>query len=100
MTEFLNSDTMRWVNVAAASVVVSLLIAGTMCRWEEMPPRIRRIVPWVILTYVIVAYGHAEIAWSTDHPPEGYRLILSLLNLCGLIIALVYGFSDDDYDEE
>ncbi len=86
--------------MAASSIAASLLIAGAILRWEHMPLRIQRIIPWVILTYVIIAYGSAEIAWSENPVPQGYRVVLLMLNLLGLIIALLFGFADKDYEQD
>lgn len=90
-------DTIRWLNVLMSSGVVALLLAGSIARWDIMPLRIRRVIPWIIFTYVIIAYGSAEIAWQTGDASPGLRVVLLLLNLIGLIVALVYNFADDDY---
>lgn len=90
-------DWLRWVNVALSCFVVVLLVAGTVVRWHPMPARFKRIAPWVILTYVIIAYGSGE-ALAQDVEP-GLRIGLMALNLCGLIVALVWRMDAPDYDE-
>lgn len=90
-------DIVRWFNVALSSVVVALLIAGAVARWDVMPKRFRRITPWVVSTYVIIAYGSGEAATSSTSP--GYRVLLLALTLIGLVIALLYRIGDETYDE-
>lgn len=90
-------DMVRWFNVVLSSVVVALLIAGSVMRWDVMPKRFRRITPWVISTYVIIAYGSGEAATSNTSP--GYRVLLLALTLIGLVIALLYRIGDETYDE-
>lgn len=92
-------DWLRWVNVALAGTVVVLLVAGAVARWDHMPSRFKRISPWVILTYVILAYGSAEVATSTEQVDPGLRVGLLVLNLCGLLVALVWRIGDADYSE-
>lgn len=93
----IESDYVRWFNVALSSLVVALLIAGAVTRWDVMPKRFKRISPWVIATYVIIAYGSGEAATS-DTPP-GFRVFLLALTLTGLVIALLYRIDDESYDE-
>lgn len=90
-------DIVRWINVALSSLVVALLIAGSVTRWNVMPQRFKRIAPWVIATYVIIAYGSGEAATSNTSP--GFRVILLALALIGLVIALLYRIGDETYDE-
>lgn len=90
-------DWLRWANVALSCLVVVLLVAGATARWDHMPPRFKRITPWVICTYVIIAYGSGE-ALATDVEP-GLRIGLMALNLCGLLVALVWRMHVPDYDE-
>lgn len=97
-TSDVDADALRWANVGLAAVVVVLLTAGATMRWRVMPKRLKRIVPWVILTYVIIAYGSGEIAVSTTAVDPGVRVVLMILNLLGLTIALLYGIDDEDYD--
>lgn len=92
-------DWMRWVNAVLAGVVVLLLVAGTVARWHVMPQRFRRIAPGVIGTYVIIAYGSGEIAASPDHVDPGLRVAFLMVDLLGLIVALLWGFADHDYDD-
>lgn len=92
-------DWLRWVNVGLSGLVVVLLVMGAVARWDHMPPRFKRIVPWVILTYVIIAYGSGEVASSSDHVDPGLRVGLMMLNLSGLIVALVWRMDAPDYDE-
>lgn len=86
-------EALRWTNVALSMVAVGLLIAGTMFRWDEMPARLRRIAPWVVCTYAIIAYGSGEAA-ATDAEP-GLRILFLALNLVGLLIALLYRFGHE-----
>jgi hypothetical protein len=92
-----DGDSIRWINVVLSSLVVALLIAGAWLRWDSMPRRFRRITPWVICTYVILAYGSGEAATSDASP--GIRVSLLLLDLIGLVIALLYRIGDETYDE-
>ena len=94
--DFANWDAVRWFNVMAACLVVALLVAGTMVRWESMPLRIRRVIPWIIFTYVVIAYGSAEVA-VTENISPGFRVMLMTLNLLGLIVALIFDFTEVEY---
>ena len=90
-------DVVRWINVVLAMGAVCLLVSGTIQRWHDMPKRIQRIAPWVACTYVIVAYGSGEAAAQDAEP--WLRVLLMTLNLCGLLIALLYRFGAASYDE-
>lgn len=90
---------MRWVNAGLAGLVVVLLVAGAVARWDVMPARFKRITPWVIGTYVIIAYGSGEIAASGDVVDPGLRVALLMAVLLGLIGALAWGFAAHDYDD-
>lgn len=92
-------DWLRWVNVVLSGLVVVLLVMGATARWDHMPARFKRIVPWVILTYVIIAYGSGEVATSSETVDPGLRVGLMMLNLTGLIVALVWRMDAPDYDE-
>lgn len=96
MTALLNSDALRWVVVAVACADVALLFAGTIARWDTFTPRLRRVVPWVIATYVVIAYGAGEVASASTPAPTGIRVILTLLVLLGLLIALSYRITEDN----
>ena len=100
MELLLSWDGLRAVNAILAVVVVTLLTAGTVTRWKVMPKRIQHIAPWVILTYCIIAYGSVEVARAEGTVAPGVRVTLTTLNLCGLIIALLYGISDREYEFE
>lgn len=93
----IDTDLIRWLNVALAMAVVVLLVTGAVYRWHAMPKRFQRITPWVIGTYVIIAYGSGEAA-TADAPP-GLRVSLLALDLIGLVIALLYRIGDESYDE-
>lgn len=86
-------DLMRWGNVALASISVALLTATTIRRWDLLPKRIRRISVWFILILAVTAYGSGEAA--TQEVPPGYRVLLMLLALAGLIVTILYRFNDD-----
>lgn len=90
-------DALRWFNVAASCLVVILLTAGTIRRWDIMPPRFRRMAPWVIATYAVIAYGSGEVAAAPSHVPPGIRVALMSLTLIGLLVAALYGFDDETY---
>lgn len=90
-------DWLRWANVALAGLVVMLLVMGTIARWRVMPGRLRRIVPWIICTYVVLAYGSGEAA-RQDTPP-GVRVALTACVLSGLVVALLYRIGEDDYSD-
>lgn len=91
------ADWMRWLNVILAGLDVLLLVAGSIARWDHMPARLRRIVPWVIATYVVIAYGSGEAA--RQDTPAGVRVALTACVLSGLMVALLYRIGDDDYSE-
>lgn len=95
MTEFW--EVVRWFNAFAAAFVVVILVAGTVKRWDVMPARLQRIVPWVICTYAVIAYGSGEVASAGDAVSPGIRVAMLTLTLSGLIVALLYGFHDEDY---
>jgi hypothetical protein len=90
-------DALRIFNVIASIVVVALLFMGAIARWDEMPLRFKRITPWVIGTYVVIAYGSGE-AFANDVEP-GYRIVLLSANLLGLIVSLVYRMGDRTYEK-
>lgn len=96
-TEFVAWEGWRYVNAVLSLIAVLLLSWGSAVRWREMPPRIRRITPWVIFTYAIISYGSVEVARSEVPVPPGVRVLLTTLNLVGLIIALLVGIKDDRY---
>lgn len=87
----------RYVNAVLALFVVVLLSWGCTVRWHEMPTRIQRIAPWVILTYAIIAYGSVDLATQATPVPAGIRVLLTTLDLVGLLIALLYGIQDEEY---
>lgn len=89
-------DFIRWVNVALSGLVVVLLIADFIDRWPAMSTRSKRVDPWIILTYLILAYGSGEVARSSTEVPPGIRVTLLLLDLFGLAIALAYRTPGDD----
>lgn len=93
----MSPDWLRWVNVCLAMVDVMLLIAGSIARWKAMPRRFKRIVPWVIATYVVLAYGSGEAA--RQETPAGVRVALTACVLSGLMVALLYRIGDDDYSD-
>lgn len=84
----------RVVNVALAALVVMVLIAGAIRHWHQFTPRLQRITPWVVATYVVLAYGSGEAA--KQGTPPGIRVALTACVLMGLLIALTYRFTDDD----
>ena len=90
------TDWLRWANVVLAMIAVALLVTGSIARWSVMPKRIRRIVPWVIATYVVLAYGSGEAA--RQDTPAGVRVAMTTCVLLGLIVALMFRIGDDDYD--
>lgn len=96
----MNADLVRWINLTLSSAVVILMIMGTMKRWEDLPARLKRIIPWVIFTYVILAYSSGEVLHEPGVADPGYRVILLLLNLVGLLIALLWEFDKADYSDK
>lgn len=92
-------DWLRWVNAALAGLVVVLLVAGAYARWPAMPRRFRRMTPWIVGTYVVIAYGSGEIAGSGEDVDPGLRVGLLAVVLLGLIGASVWGFGAHDYDD-
>jgi len=89
-------DILRWLNVLLAMFVVAAMVAGSMARWHVMPKRLKRIIPWVVMTYVVIAYGSGEAA-RQDTPP-GVRIALMLCTLAGLLVALLWRIDDDTYE--
>lgn len=88
-------DVARVLNVFVSIIVVAMLMAGAVQRWDEMPLRFKRITPWVIGTYVVIAYGSGEALANNVEP--GYRIILMLADLLGLAAALVYRMTETGY---
>jgi len=97
---WLDWDIVRWVNVALSFGVVTVMTMGAWYRWKDMPTRFKRITPWVILTYVIIAYGSGEVAANPGTVSPGVRVGLMSLTLIGLLIALLYRIDDPDYSED
>lgn len=91
-------DWLRWVNAGLAGLVVVLLVAGAVARWRVMPKRFQRITPWVVATYVVVAYSSGEIAAADEPVAPGLRVVLLMVVLLGLLGALVWRFGASDYD--
>lgn len=94
LADVLTWDGLRYTNAVLALTVVLLLSMGARIRWSTTPVRIRRMVPWVILTYVLIAYGSVEVALQERQVDPGLRVMLLTLNLTGFIIALLYGMGD------
>lgn len=86
-------DSLRWVNIAVSMLVVALLIAGLMKRWHVTPLRYKLMSPWIVGTYVVIAYGSGEALASGR--PYGISLLLLTCDLLGLIVALIYGLDED-----
>lgn len=86
----------RYVNAVLALAVFGLLIASVWARWDYIPLRYRRILPWVVATYGVVAYGSVEVARTDPHIPPGYRVGLLSIVLIGMIVALLYGIGDKE----
>lgn len=84
---------LRWINIAAAMLVVILMIAGLMKRWNITPLRYKLMAPWIIGTYVVIAYGSGEALASNR--PAGFSLLLLTCDLLGLVVALIYGIDDE-----
>lgn len=87
----------RWANVALSSTAVVLMIVGSFRHWDVLTLRVKRIIPWVVMTYVVIAYGSGELA-TTDPPvPPGIRVMMAFLTLTGLVVALLFaGHGADD----
>jgi hypothetical protein len=94
MEAILTWDGLRWLNAALALVVVCLLTTGASIRWDTTPIRIKRMVPWIILTYSVIAYGSVEVALADGVAAPGLRVMFLTLNLSGLIVACLYGMGD------
>ena len=90
---------LRWVNCGLAMLVVVLLVMGTVARWHQMPAGFRRLVPWVIATYVVIAYGSGEVATAEDPIDPGFRVFLMTLVLTGLAISAMWRIGEPDYGE-
>lgn len=81
-------DWMRWVNAGLAGLALMLLTLETTRRWDQMNRRLRRLVPWVLATYAVIAYGSGELAASAQRVDPGLRVGLMLVVLLGLAGAL------------
>lgn len=92
----MNADLARWLIVLIAGLDVVLMTAGSIKRWDTFTPRLRRIIPWVVMTYVTIAYGAAEVAANKTPVPPGLRVPFMALVLLGLFVALVYRIDEDD----
>lgn len=95
----LSWEAARWANAAIAGLVVVLLIAGAFARWSVMPPFFKRVAPWVIGTYVVIAYGSGELAATTADVPPGLRVSFLFFDLIGLAIVLLLSIGHSDYEE-
>lgn len=84
-------DILRWVNCATSIAVVALMTTMAVGRWHRMSLELRLVLPWVIGTYVIIAYGSGEIAASAQEVPIGLRVTLLLVDLLGLAVSLILG---------
>jgi hypothetical protein len=91
-----NPDLIRWVCAGLAGIDVVLLTAGSYAHWHTFTPRMKRIVPWVLATYVVIAYGFGEVAGSRTPVPTGIRVPMFAVVLSGLLVALVYRIDDPD----
>ncbi len=89
-------DGLRILNVALAMVTVSLLVTAGVVRWRIMPFPLRRLYPWIVATYVVIAYGSGE-ALADDVRP-GVRVILMCLCLIGMVIAGLFNLHHGGYD--
>lgn len=96
LLDFLNTDATRWTLVALSMLVVIALIVDAIVRWESLPKRFQRTTPWIIATYVVLAYGLGEVAYSRTELPLGLRLLLLAVVLVGLLAALVASVTHDD----
>lgn len=93
-------DVVRILNVILSMGVVIAMTMGATARWNSMPKRFQRITPWVVLTYAVIAYGSAEVAHQKDVASPGIRVVLMMLNLIGLLIALLWRITAEDYDDK
>lgn len=87
----------RVFNAGLSLFVFALILAGTVARWDKVPIRFRRIIPWIAMTYGIIAYGSLEIVRSDVFVPPGFRVGLMTLTLLGLFVAMLYGIGDQSY---
>lgn len=91
-------DVLRWVNVVLALAVVAFMTASVVARWDITPKRLRRVYPLIIATYVIIAYGSAEVATSETYVDPGLRVVMLLLVLLGLLAVLLFNLIVDEDD--
>lgn len=96
-------DVLRWVNAVMSALVVVLLLVDFIRAWPTLRVRERRVWPWIIMTYVVLAYGSGEIA-ASEHPVSpGVRVGVLALTIIGLAVALIfghYGAEKEDPDPE
>lgn len=87
---------LRLVNVAVAGLVVILFGLQMVRNWHTYPRRFKRTMPWVLSTYVVIAYGSGEAA-ADPHPiSPGLRVALLLAVMAGLVVALLLNVHDDE----
>ena len=89
-------DVVRWANALIASGIVMVMTMDSIHRWSTLTKRMQRVVPWVVMTYVVIAYGSGEVAAQDPPVQPGLRVVLMSLTLIGLVIALVYRLSDEE----
>lgn len=87
-------ELLRWANVVLAGVAVAVLVAGTMLRAERLTPRERRVRPWVVVVFGVIAYGSGEAAAQDSE--GGLRVVFMTLALSGFLVAALYRFHDVD----
>ena len=88
MTEWLTGDFLRVLNILLSLLVVFFLTLGTVAHWAEIPPRYQKMAPWII------AYGSWEVANQAGDVPIGFRVALMMLDLIGLLIAIIWKIND------
>lgn len=96
---WLNVPWLRYFNAAVSMLVVFGLTFMVLIKWSTLPVGVKRIAPWIVTTYVIIAYGSIEVARLDMQVPTGARVLLLSLNLVGLAGTLAFNFVETSRGE-
>lgn len=83
---------LRIANVVLSVAAVSVLIASSVLRLEVLTSNEKRVLPWLTVILLVIAYGSGEAA--AQNAPIGYRVLLMALALAGFLGAMIFGLRD------